>query len=520
MTIIKEVKVPDIGGASDVDIIEVSVKPGDTIAAEQALITLEGDKATMEIPSPFSGKVVNVSVKVGDKVSEGSLILTVETAEKETKPAEEKEENKTVSEPVSKKILIPDIGGTTNVDVIQISIAVGDEVKKEDTLITLEGEKATMDIPSPYEGKITEILLKVGAKVSEGDPIAVILTKEPQASAAPKSTAQTNVSTPAISTTAQTPSQSAINTQIIQPVTPLGANVHASPSVRRIAREFGVDLRLVRGSGPKSRILKQDVQAYVRGELAKPRGGLGFELMAAPKVDFAKFGAVDVQPLNKIKKLTGANVHRSWVTIPHVTQFGEADITAMEVLRKSQQAKATESGVKLTPLVYIMKAVVASMKSYPLFNSSLDESAENLVFKKYFHLGIAVDTPNGLVVPVIRDVDKKDIFTLAAELAAISTKAREKGLTPVEMAGSCFTISSLGGIGGTAFTPIVKAPDVAILGVSRASMKPVFEEGAFVPKLMLPLSLSYDHRVIDGADGARFIVDLANRLNDIEHNWE
>lgn len=527
MTNIKEVKVPDIGGATDVDVIEVSVKPGDTVAVEDALITLEGDKATMEIPAPFAGKIVNLQVKVGDKVSEGHLILTMEVADESPKFQEptqssESAEKKAPSEAVAKKVLVPDIGGATNVDVIQISIAVGDEIKKEDSLITLEGEKATMEIPSPYSGKVTEVLVATGAKLSEGDPIAVIMTtgdegeKTQKAPAQPSATQSTSTTSAPVMPATSVP----LNTQAIQPLTPAGANVHASPSVRRIAREFGVDLRLVKGSGPKSRILKQDVQAYVRGELAKPRGGLGIELMAAPKIDFAKFGAIEVQPLNKIKKLTGANVHRSWVTIPHVTQFGDADITALEKLRKEQQAKATERGVKLTPLVYIMKAVVASMKAYPFFNSSLDESGENLVLKKYFHLGIAVDTPNGLVVPVVRDVDQKDIFTLAAELAKISTKAREKGLTPVEMAGSCFTISSLGGIGGTAFTPIVKAPDVAILGVSRSSMKPVYEEGAFVPRMILPLSLSYDHRVIDGADGARFMVDLANRLNDIEHNWE
>jgi pyruvate dehydrogenase E2 component (dihydrolipoamide acetyltransferase) len=523
---IKEVKVPDIGGATDVDVIEVSVKAGDSVEQEQALITLEGDKATMEIPSPFAGKVVNVELKVGDKVSEGHLILTMEVAGENTAASESAKtlsdtssaiSDQKPAEPVAKKILVPDIGGATGVDVIQVSIAVGDEISKEDSLITLEGEKATMEIPSPYSGKVIEILTKVGAKVSEGDLIAVVMAAAESADQAEKKSTQSSAPTPATQVPPRPSLAASTTTQVILPLTPPGANVHASPSVRRIAREFGVDLRLVKGTGAKSRILKQDVQAYVRGELAKPRGGLGFELIAAPKIDFAKFGEVEIKPLNKIKKLTGANVHRSWVTIPHVTQFGEADISDLEALRKSQQVKATELGVKLTPLVYIMKAVVASMKAYPLFNSSLDESGENIVMKKYFHLGVAVDTPNGLVVPVVRDVDKKDIYALAAELAAISTKAREKGLTPVEMAGSCFTISSLGGIGGTAFTPIVKAPDVAILGVSRSSMKPVYENGTFVPRMMLPLSLSYDHRVIDGADGARFIVDLINRLNEMDN---
>ncbi len=513
---IKEITIPDIGGATNVDVIEVSVKPGDVVAKEDALITLEGDKATMEIPSPFAGKIVSVQVKVGDKLSEGNLVATIEVSETESTVSNESEEKKASPQTV----VVPDIGGASNVNVIQIHVAVGSEVIKEDPLITLEGEKATMDIPSPFSGKVTEILVNVGAKVSEGDPIAVVLAVSEGAPAKKESVVQSSAqqSSENIPKSAPAISPIPVSARGILPVTPPGANVHASPSVRRIAREFGVDLRLVKGSGAKSRILKEDVQAFVRGELAKPRGGIGLDLIPAQKVDFAKFGAIEIQPLNKIKKLTGANVHRSWVTIPHVTQFGEADITALEKLRKEQAAKATEKGVKLTPLVYVMKAVVASLKAYPTFNSSLDESGENLVMKKYFHLGIAVDTPNGLVVPVIRDVDQKDVFTLADELAKISAKAREKGLTPVEMAGSCFTISSLGGIGGTAFTPIVKAPDVAILGVSRSSMKPVYENGEFVPRLMLPLSLSYDHRVIDGADGARFMVDVVNRLS--EQNWE
>ncbi len=521
---IKEITVPDIGGATNVDVIEVSVKPGDVVAKDDALITLEGDKATMEIPSPFAGKIVSVQVKVGDKISEGNLIASIEVSEsneaketKNTSPTSTASSQTTTTSP--QKVLIPDIGGAANVNVIQIHVAVGNEVKKEDALITVEGEKATMDIPSPFSGKVTEILVNVGAKVSEGDAVAVILASAEIAATTAASKTQSKA-LPSASIPQSAPSISSVPlaTREILPVTPAGANVHASPSVRRIAREFGVDLRLVKGSGAKGRILKEDVQAFVRGELAKPRGGVGIDLIPAQKVDFAKFGSIEIQPLNKIKKLTGANVHRSWVTIPHVTQFGEADITELEKFRKEQSVAAAEKGVKLTPLIYIMKAVVASLKAYPIFNSSLDESGENLVMKKYFHLGIAVDTPNGLVVPVIRDVDQKDVFTLADELAKISAKAREKGLTPVEMAGSCFTISSLGGIGGTAFTPIVKAPDVAILGVSRSSMKPVYENDEFVPRLMLPLSLSYDHRVVDGADGARFMVDVVNRLS--EQNWE
>lgn len=514
MAEIKEVRIPDLGGATNVDVIEILVKPGDIITTEQGLITLEGEKATMEIPAPFAGKVVEVKVSIGDKINENDVIMTVEAtgegmatassaAESAPAPAAES------TAPIARDVIVPDIGGATDVDVIVVSMKVGDEVLAEDTLLTLEGEKATMDIPAPFAGKITEVLVSVGSKVSAGDRIAVMMAKPDIKTSAPAPVTEVVPAQP------QVPA----STQVILPVTPAGANVHASPSVRRIAREFGVDLRQVRATGRKGRIVKEDVQAYVRGELAKPRGG-GFDLSPAPKIDFAKFGAVEIQPLSKIKKLTGANVHRSWVTIPHVTQFNNADITELEALRNQHKAEAAKRGVKLTPLVYIMKAVVASLKAFPLFNSSLDETGENLVMKKYFHLGIAADTPNGLVVPVVRDVDQKDIYTLAAELATLSAKAREKGLSPAEMAGSCFTISSLGGIGGTAFTPIVKAPDVAILGVSRSSMQPVYQDGAFVPRLILPLSLSYDHRVIDGADGARFIVDLADRLNQIVNNLE
>lgn len=417
----------------------------------------------------------------------------------------------------TKDVLVPDIGGAENIDVIEVLVSAGDEISAEQSLITLEGDKATMEIPSPYSGVVEKVALNVGDKVSEG---SLILTMKVTESAA------TKIDKPAEKKPepSKLAPQKQSATPMVQPafipqvpdLPPAGAEVHASPGVRRIAHEFGVDLRKVRGSGRKGRILKTDVQAFVKAALAGAFGGGGLTVAPAPKVDHAKFGEISTEPLSKINKLTGAVVHRSWVTIPHVTQFGDADITEMEAFRQKNKAKAEEKGVKLTPLVFIMKAVVASLKAFPRFNSSLDDSGENLILKKYFHLGIAADTPNGLVVPVIRDVDKKTIYELADELAKISAKAREVGLTPAEMAGSCFTISSLGGIGGTAFTPIVKAPDVAILGVSRSDMKPVYQEGQFIPRLMLPLSLSYDHRVIDGADGARFIVDLAKRLADIE----
>lgn len=422
-----------------------------------------------------------------------------------------------------KEVLIPDIGGAENVDVIEVLVSAGDEVQEEDSLITLEGDKATMEIPAPFSGTIENVAVRVGDKVSEGSLVLTMKVSEEAAKKEekPKAEKAAGEKVPGKKGEAAKPaaaapvSQPAFIPQVAD-VPPAGAEVHASPSVRRIAHEFGVDLRKVRGSGRKGRIVKADVQAYVKAALAGAFGGGGLQVAPAPKVDHARFGEIEIKPLSKINKLTGDVVHRSWVTVPHVTQFGDADITDMESYRKKNKSKAEEKGFKLTPLVFIMKAVVASLKEFPRFNTSLDESGENLIYKKYFHIGIAADTPNGLVVPVIRDVDKKDIFELAEELGKISAKARETGLTPAEMAGSCFTISSLGGIGGTAFTPIVKAPDVAILGVSRSEMKPVYQDGEFVPRLILPLSLSYDHRVIDGADGARFIMDLAKRLANIE----
>ncbi len=417
-----------------------------------------------------------------------------------------------------KEVTIPDIGGAKDVDVIELLVAPGDQVSIDSSLITLEGDKATMEIPSPYAGVVAEMKVKVGDKVSQGSLILTIeAAGEAEQAKRPAPTAQ--ASTPTQSTTE---TQAAPTAKTPAPAAPPQApsvteEIHAGPAVRRLAREFGVDLTLVRPTGEKNRILKEDVQGFVKSALAKGPGTAvgGLAVASAPVIDFSQFGEIEAKPLNKIKRLTGINVHRSWVTVPHVTQFAEADTTELEAFREQQKNAAEKKGVKLTPLVFIMKAVVAALKAFPHFNASLDPSGEQLILKKYFHVGVAVDTPNGLVVPVVRDVDKKGLYTLAEELAKISTKAREKGLSLAEMQGSCFTISSLGGIGGTAFTPIVNAPDVAILGVSKASIKPVYQGNAFVPRLMLPLSLSYDHRVIDGADGARFIVYLTERLSDI-----
>lgn len=515
----KEVLVPDLGNVANAEIIEIAVKPGAKVTKEDTLITLESDKASMEIPSPFSGTVAEVKVKVGDKVSAGNLILVMQ--EQDAAPAAKPEKPEPASaqkapppaaakpaKPVVKDVVVPDIGAASDVDVIEINVRPGDEVAAETTLITLEGDKATMEIPAPFAGVVEQIKIKVGDKVSAGSLILTLKTTEQ----APV-TIETKLSPPA----ASTPAPAAKPATVTNMTAISFADVHAGPSVRRFARELGVDLTQVKGSGPKARIVKEDVQAYVKQRLSGSAQltAAGVGLPSAPVVDFAKFGLIEIKPLSRIKKLTGINLSRNWLLIPHVTQFNDADITDMEVFRQAEQALVVNEGIKLTPLAFIMKAVVASLKAFPNFNASLDASGENLILKQYYHLGVAVDTPDGLVVPVVRDVDQKNVTDLAKELAEISAKARNKQLTGADMQGSTFTISSLGGIGGTNFTPIVNLPDVAILGVSRASMKPVYQEGEFVPRLMLPLSLSYDHRVIDGAEGARFIMHLSAGLADI-----
>lgn len=507
----KQVYVPDIGNAKNVDVIEVLVKPGDQINAEQSIITLESDKASMDIPAPFAGVVEAVKIKVGDKVSQGDLILTLKAE------GQAGEAMKPVEEPSStagklEEVAVPDIGNAKDVDVIEVQVKPGDKVEKEQSLITLEGDKATMEIPSPFAGEVKEVKIKVGDKASQGSAILTMLVAG--AAEAPK--AESAQAAPSNKVVEPSQPEAAKPTQAVveQPRANAGA-VHAGPAVRRIAREFGVDLTKVSATGPKSRILKEDVQQYVKDALARSSTTTGTGLPQAPVVDFSQFGETEAKPLNKIKRLTGSNLHRNWLLVPHVTQFDEADITELEAFRNAEKANAEKQGYKLTPLIFIMKAVVAALKAYPQFNASLDASGENLILKKYFNIGVAVDTPNGLVVPVIRDVDKKSVFDLAKELADISKKAREKGLSVNDMQGGCFSISSLGGIGGTAFTPIVNLPEVAILGISKAQMKPVYQNGQFVPRLMLPLSLSYDHRVIDGADGARFTSYLTHLLSDI-----
>jgi pyruvate dehydrogenase E2 component (dihydrolipoamide acetyltransferase) len=540
-----QVVVPDIGDFKDVAVIEVLVKPGDAVTKEQSLITLESDKATMEIPSPSAGVVKELKIKMGDKVSKGSPILELEAKDEASRPQprpepkkESRQEARPEARPESKPkgdgssttIPVPDIGDFKDVEVIEVLVKPGDAVAKEQSLITLESDKATMEIPSPSAGVIKELRIKVGDRVSKGAPILVLSADSgPAASAAASAPASTQAlapSKPGPSASAAAPAPRPVPRE---PQEETGAKPHASPSVRKFARELGVDLTQVQGSGPKGRILHSDVQAFVKGALskaptqagAKPGGALPFNLPAWPEVDFAKFGPVEAKPLSRIQKLSGPYLHRNWISIPHITQFDEADITDLEAFRKAQTADTEKKGFKLTMLAFMIKACVTALRQFPVFNSSLDKSGENVIIKKYYHIGVAVDTPGGLVVPVVRDADRKGVFDLAHELADISKLARDGKLKPGDMQGGTFSISSLGGIGGTAFTPIINAPEVAILGVSRGTYRPVYagkdEKGkdTFNARLMLPLSLSYDHRVIDGATAARFSSFLVSVLSDI-----
>ncbi|OIR19245.1 dihydrolipoyllysine-residue acetyltransferase component of pyruvate dehydrogenase complex [mine drainage metagenome] len=416
-----------------------------------------------------------------------------------------------------KQVLVPDIGNFKGVAVIEVAVKAGDKVSAEQALITVETDKATMDVPAPFDGVVKEVKVKVGDKVSEGDLIVLMQSSGAQA-AAPAAAPAPQAAAPVAAAPAPAPSPVAVAAPAAT-VAPSGGKAHASPSIRRFARELGVNLAQVGGSGEKGRITKDDVQNFVKKSLAGGGAGTGGGalpgLLPWPEVDFAKFGAVESKPLSRIKKLSGANLHRNWVMIPHVTQFEEADISEMEAFRKELGAEYAKQNIKITPLAFMLKACAITLKHFPDFCASLDAAGENLIVKKYIHIGVAVDTPDGLMVPVIRDVDQKGIVQLAKELGEVSARAREKKITAADMQGGCFTISSLGGIGGTSFTPIINAPEVAILGVSRSSMKPVWKDGEFVPRLMLPLSLSYDHRVIDGAAGARFTTYLAHVLSDM-----
>ncbi|WP_025152797.1 pyruvate dehydrogenase complex dihydrolipoyllysine-residue acetyltransferase [Morganella morganii] len=515
---LQEVHVPDIGG-DEVDVTEIMVSVGDTVTEEQSLITVEGDKASMEVPSPMAGVVKEIKVAVGDKVSTGSLIMVFEVAgaAPAAQPAAAAPAPAAAAPAVAadKEIHVPDIGGD-EVDVTEIMVSVGDTVTEEQSLITVEGDKASMEVPSPMAGKVKEIKVAVGDKVKTGSLIMVFEV----AGAAPAPAAQPAAAAPAAAAPASAPAAApAAGNDFVEN----DAYVHASPVIRRLAREFGVNLAKVKGTGRKGRILREDVQAYVkdavkRAEAAPAAAGGGLPgMLPWPKVDFSKFGEVEEVELSRIQKLSGANLSRNWVMIPHVTLMDEADITDVEEFRKQQnkEAEKKQLGVKITPLVFVMKAAAKALVDMPRFNSSITEDAQRLILKKYVNIGIAVDTPNGLVVPVIKDVNKKGILELSYELAEISKKARNGKLTSSDMQGGCFTISSLGGIGTTGFAPIVNAPEVAIMGLSRSSMKPVWDGKQFVPRLILPMSLSFDHRVIDGADGARFITLINQYMSDL-----
>ncbi|MGO3700736.1 MULTISPECIES: pyruvate dehydrogenase complex dihydrolipoyllysine-residue acetyltransferase [Halomonas] len=547
-----DIKVPDLGGSDNVEIIEVAVSEGDSIDAEDTLITLESDKASMDVPSPHTGKIVAFTVKEGDTVSEGDVIGQMEvegeggdeadgeapaeeeasasSSEPEDTRSDDSEDDAASGEPERKEIRVPDISGSTDVPIIEIGVAVGDEISEEDPLITLESDKASMDVPSPYKGKLLELTVKEGDTVSEGDIIGymeVAGAKKAASKPAPKKetaqkTAEKSTAKQGASTVGGTPSPEA---QMAAHKPRDGKLVHAGPAVRMLAREFGVDIGLVKPSGPKERVLKEDVQAYVKqvianqgkaqapGGAAAATGGAG--IPPIPEVDFSQFGEVEEKPMGRLLKMGATNLHRSWLNVPHVTQFDEADITELENFRKSMKAEAEAQGAKLTPLPFLVKACAFALRKFPQFNVSLKGDGETLVWKNYVHIGIAVDTPDGLMVPVLRDADKKSLIEIAKDMAELGKKAQTKKLKREEMTGGCFTISSLGSIGGTAFTPIVNAPEVAILGVSKAQMKPVWDGGAFQPRLMMPLSLSYDHRAINGADAARFTAFLADVLTDI-----
>jgi len=559
-----EVKVPDIGDFKDVPVIEVFVKAGDRVKPDDSLVTLESDKATMDVPSPSAGVVKDLKLKVGDKVSEGGVILTLETdgaaaapQQASAKPSSQSPSSSpSPAEPPApggappqptgatpspqpsaasgrasaQEVKVPDIGDFKDVPVIEVFVKPGDTVKADDPLVTLESDKATMDVPSPTAGVIKDLKLKVGDKVSEGTVILTLEAREtaaakaPQEAAAPAATKE-EPSTPPTPPKEAPPSRPAPGTAGASgaPIDEQAFKAaHASPSVRVFARELGVDLSKVKGSGPKGRILHEDVQQFVKQALsggAAPAAGAGItgggalNLLPWPQVDFSKYGAVEAKPLSRIKKISGANLARNWVMIPHVTQFDDADITDLEAFRVRLNKENEKAGIKVTMLAFLIKVSVAALRKFPDVNASID--GDNLVYKRYFNIGFAADTPNGLVVPVIKNADQKGIMQIAQEMGELSAKARDGKLGPADMQGGCFSISSLGGIGGTAFTPIINAPEVAILGVSRSATKPVWDGKEFAPRLTLPISLSYDHRVIDGAAAARFTTYLCQLLADM-----
>jgi len=547
-----DVKVPGLGVDGAMEVIEICVSLGDEVSQDDSIVVLESDKTTVEVPCPTAGRVEAINVSLGDKILEGESVLllsnaegSIDHAESEVKVAEPIRENEFVREELTesdasiatilKDVLVPDLGGAEQVEVIEIPVGENQEIAEDETLLVLESDKTTMDIPSPFSGVLKKLKVKLGDKVSAGDVIAVMLSAEKSASAPesqPEGTNKAGIKLPVEGTEARSRAseqeesvESLAEKTILKTVETNNKNVHAGPAVRRLARELGVDISRVRGSGPKTRILKEDLNAYIKQQVIFAQGepqdsSANFSGGALPRVklpDFSSFGDVDISAMEKIQRITAENMQTSWLTVPHVTQFDEADITDMEVFRKNQKKAGEIKGVKLTPMAFLLKACGYALSQLPQFNVSIDMQAHQVHQKKYIHIGIAVDTPNGLVVPVIRDVDKKGLWALAEECQTLAVKARDRKLQPADMQGGCFTISSLGGIGGTAFTPIVNTPEVAILGVSKAQLKPSYEpeDNVFVPRLMLPLSLSYDHRAVNGADAARFTSLLSSLLGDL-----
>ncbi|MGK0271919.1 MAG: pyruvate dehydrogenase E2 component (dihydrolipoamide acetyltransferase) [Cocleimonas sp.] len=549
-----EIAVPDIGDFDAVEVTEILIQEGDVIAVEDSLVTVESDKASMEIPSSHAGKVLKIKVSLGDNIAQGDIMIMLETAEEAAVEEEVKEEETPVekaaassppattkkeekapeaspaaasSEPQSTsimEILIPDIGDFDSVEITEILVAEGDMVETEDSLITVESDKASMEIPSSESGKVVNIKVAIGDNVSQG---SVVLMMEVTSGGATKSApaekkAPTTGGHEQMAPAKSAPAKASAGKASSDKPSPTAniderrfSKAYASPSIRKFARELGVDLSKVEGTDRKGRINREDVKGFVKKTLTSKSSGNSLGVKAMPEIDFSAFGEIEIKPLSKINKLTGEFLHRNWVTVPHVTQFDEADITEMEAFRKQMGKEMEKDGVKITPLAFIIRAVVASMKMYPRFNSSLDASGDNLILKHYYNIGVAVDTPNGLVVPVIREADQKSLVEISQEIRELAGKARDKTLKPSDMQGGNFSISSLGGIGGTKFTPIVNAPEVAVLGVSRSKMEPQWDGKEFQPRLMLPLSLSYDHRVIDGADAARFTTHLSKMLSDI-----
>lgn len=570
MSTIHEIFIPDLGADKDVDLIDVMVKVGDVVEVEDGLITLETEKASMDVPTTHAGVIKEVLLKAGMKVNSGDLIARIEVQDEtalkeEPKSTHAKEQTApTISEQITpsatksaepmdlktaeaqlkatlannaevscqfvkeqticsivEEVYVPDLGADKDVDLIEVMVKVGDTVEFEDGLITLETEKASMDVPAPFAGEIIELFVEAGTKVNSGDLIAkmvktvVMENKVPTPASVETPKKEEPIKAP---TTLQEAVSISVEKEASSVLNKKATKIYASPSVRKLAREFGVDLGFVKGSGRKNRLLKEDIKAYVKEQLNKPASaatgvGFGFNLPEAKVIDFSQFGEIQTVELSRIQKISGPSLHRNWLAMPHVTQFDEADITELEKFRKEQNEVAKD--FKLSPLVFVVKAVAKALEIHPKFNASLSADGQSLIMKKYFHIAIAVDTPNGLVVPVIRDVNKKGFKEIAIEMAEISQKAREGKLKSSDMQGACFTISSLGGIGGTYFTPIINAPEVAILGLSKSEFKPKWNGATFEPALMLPLSLSYDHKVIDGADGARFTTTLSKLLGDI-----